>query len=179
MSKQENKPGSMFGVVNGLYECNMERTEELNDRMYRRNIPSTVLQPRFNIRPISTKYDLMPIVDRRPIPKEPILKAPEYDISKTFNPGNDIAPWSGYARNINDESRLKNQFFALQKCDQSNYVPSSDSELYNSIVVGRREIQPFPRLFREENFNTFDPNVCNVGRNMFDNCTRVQLKNLS
>lgn len=31
-------PDSMYGVVNGFYECNMERTEELNKRLNSRNV---------------------------------------------------------------------------------------------------------------------------------------------
>ena len=179
MSNKQPDSASMYGVVHGLYECNQSRTEELNDRIAVRNIPSSILQPSFSIRPVSTKYAMLPIVDRRPVPKEPIMKAPRYNISTTFNPGNATAPWGGYASTVNDESRLRNQFFALQKCGQSSYIPSSNSELYNSVVVSRPQQQPFPNLFREESFSTFDPNVCNLGNNMFDNCTRVQLKNLS
>jgi len=44
------------------------RTEELNERVSNRNIPSEPLQPQFDIRPLSTKYSMMPIFDRRPIP---------------------------------------------------------------------------------------------------------------
>lgn len=169
----------MYGVVDGLYECNLERTEELNDRISVRNIPSSILQPRFSIRPVSTKYAMLPIVDRRPVPKEPIMKVPVYNIQKTFNPGTATAPWSGLASQVNDESRLRNQFFALQKCEQAEYVPSSNSELYDYQVNGNNTTQPFPGLFHQEKFNNFNPNVCNLGKKLFDNCTRVQLKNLS
>ena len=31
--------------VDGVYYCNMERTKELSDRMYDRNIPSQSLEP--------------------------------------------------------------------------------------------------------------------------------------
>lgn len=170
---------SMYGVVKGLYECNQERTEELNDRMSLRNIPSSDLQPQFGIRPVSTKYAMLPIVDRRPKPKVPLVHTPSYDISKTFNPGNATAPWSGFAESVNDESRLRNQFFALQKSEQAKFVPSTNSDLYNSVVSGPPAQQPFPKLFEKERFNNFNPNVCNLGKKLFDNCTRVQLKSLS
>ena len=169
----------MYGVVDGLYECNIERTEELNDRISVRNVPSSVLQPRFGIRSVSTKYAMLPIVDRRPVAKEPILKVPPYNIQQTFNPGTASAPWSGYSSHVNDESRLRNQFFALQKCEKSEYVPSSNSDLYAYKIDGSSAHQPFPKLFEEEKFNKFNPNVCNLGKNLFDNSTRIQLKNLS
>ena len=76
---------------------------------------------------------------------------PVYNPAKTFNPGNDMGPWSGYATGVNVESDLRNQFFAIQKCPQSYYVPSSNSDLYeykfqnNPVQVN----QPFPDLFKE------------------------------
>ena len=51
----------LYGVVNGLYQCNLDRASELSERMYERNIPSSTLQPQFSIRPVSTKYDILPI----------------------------------------------------------------------------------------------------------------------
>ena len=68
----------MYGVADGLYECNHQRTDELNERISLRNIPSSSLQPQFGIRPVSTKYAIMPIVDRRSVPKVEISRAPLY-----------------------------------------------------------------------------------------------------
>lgn len=168
----------LYGVVNGVYFCGMERTEELSRRMAERNIPSSQLQPQFSIRPVSTKYEMMPIFDRRPKPKVPIKREPTYNVGTTFNPGSAQSPWSGFASNINKESQLRNQFFALQKCEQPNYVPSSTSDMYQVQVSGRQEQQPFPGLFTEPELSPFNPNVCNLGGNIFDNCTRQQLKNV-
>ena len=39
------------------------------------------------------------------------------------------APWYGFTANINAESSLRNQFFALQDCDQGKYIPSTTSDL--------------------------------------------------
>jgi hypothetical protein len=127
----------LYGVVNGVYFCGMERTEQLSQRMAERNIPSAPLQPQFSIRPVSTKYDMMPIFDRRPKAKVPIKRQPTYDVGTTFNPGSSQAPWSGFASNINKESQLRNQFFALQRCEQPNYVPSTTSDMYQMQVTGR------------------------------------------
>ena len=105
----------LYGVVNGVYYCGMERTEQLSQRMAERNIPSATLQPQFSIRPVSTKYDMMPIFDRRPKAKVPIKREPTYSVGTTFNPGSAQAPWSGFASNINKESQLRNQFFRITK----------------------------------------------------------------
>ena len=167
----------MYGVVDGVYYCNQERTEELSRRMAARNIPSSPLQPQFDFRPVSTKYDMMGIIDRRPKSSVALHAYPEYNIAKTFNPGTAVAPWSGFASEVDDESRLRNEFFALQKCEQSEYVPSTKSDLYNTTVdAGIQEPQPFPDLFREQDFEPFNPNTCNTGRMFFDNCTRQQIK---
>ncbi len=169
----------MYGVVDGVYYCNQQRTELLNKRIYSRNIPSSSLQAQFGMRPVSSKYSIMPIYDRQPMSKEPIIRQPNYNIHETFNPGNAMAPWEGFAEHVNDESRLRRQFFALQKCDQPGYVPSTHSDMYVSQVKERVETQPYPGLFTEQKFDTFNPNECNLGRKFFDNNTRVQLKNLS
>ena len=181
----------MYGVVKGTYFCGMERTEELNDRISDRNIPSASLEPQFSMRPVSTKYSIMPIVNPSPPVSVPIKSEPVYNTANVFNPGTAQAPWSGFASQINEESKLRNQFFALQKCEQSEFVPSSNSDLYNSNVPVPVPVpvsgsasapaencvqQPFPGLFQEQTFGNFNPNTCSVGKNFFDNCTRQQLK---
>ena len=159
------------------------RTEELNERISTRNIPSNPLQPQFDIRPLSTKYSMMPIFDRRPIPTVSIQVLPTYDIRTTFNPGNAqaAAPWAGFATNVNDESRLRNQFFATQRgAGQSCYIPSRMSDMYEVNVPENDQIlQPFPGLFEKSNFENFNPCPKDNGINLFDNCTRHQIKELA
>ena len=167
----------MYGVVNGIYQCNNDRVDELNTRIYDRNLPSQVLQAQFDIRPVSTKYAIMPIYDRRAIPTVPIQRMPTYDIENTFNPGNKESPWSGYASKIDDSSRLRNQFFALQRCEQAYYVPPTTSDLYHVEVTGQAVQQPFPDLFNKQDFEPFNPNTCGVGGMFFNNSVRVQVKN--
>jgi hypothetical protein len=157
-----------------------ERTEQLNQRIAYRNIPSTQLQAQFDIRPLSSKYAKMPIVDRHVNHSVPIQVLPSYDIETTFNPGNAQAPWSGFAANINNESRLRNQFYALQNgAGQSCYIPSNNSELYNAPVQAiTLEQQPFPALFNDHIFEAFNPSPKGLGNNFFENFTRQQTKEL-
>ena len=177
---------NMEGVVNGVYYCQQSRTEELSKRMYMRNVPSSTLQPQFSIRPVSTKYDCMSILDRRASTQVPIMKQPIYNINKTFNPGNAQAPWGGFASNINEESKLRNQFFALQKCEQANYVPSTNSDMYKVTVGGRKEECVFPSLvesgstalgsiYVNPHLAPFNPNKLNMGKKLFNNHTRQQV----
>ena len=170
----------MYGVINGFYSCGQDRASELNTRISARNIPSHHLQAQFDIRPVPTKYELMPIFDRRAHASVPIQVKPTYNIGATFNPGTAMAPWSGFASNINDESKLRNQFFALQKAEQGKYIPSTKSDLYNSYVdPGRTQLeQPYPELFELPDLAHFNPNPHGIGNNFFDNCTRQQIRNI-
>jgi len=166
--------------TNSVYVCTQDRDNEVNSRIYERNIPSQQLQAQFSHRPVSTKYDMMSIVDRRAFPTVPIVRQPTYNIGHTFNPGNDEGPWSGYASKINDESRIKNLFFARQECGQAFFIPDSKSDLYNVTVdAGIQEIQqPFPDLFATPVLEPFNPNPFCFGFNVFDNCTRQQVKSV-
>ena len=127
-----NTSDNMYGVAKGVLLCNIEKNQELNDRLYARNIPSQPLQPEFSMRPTPTKYSLFPMVDLNSQDNKVKMNPYEtYSPEKVFNPGNASAPWSGFSSSINTESQLRNQFFALQSCDQAKYIPPSTSELYN------------------------------------------------
>jgi hypothetical protein len=158
---------------------NINRLEDINERISERNLPSNFLQQQFSIRPVPTKYSMMPILDTRAPSSVPIIYKQPYNINSTFNPGSS-APFSGFSSHINDESRLRNQFFALQKCEQSVYVPPSDSDMYHIRVTGgeRKDPQLFPGLFEKPEMAPFNPNTLNIGKNFFENHTRVQVKGL-
>ena len=80
---------------------------------------------------------------------------PTFNPSTAFNPGNDEGPYSGYATNINVESELKNQIYALQKCSQAVYVPSSNSDLYDYTFKTKTQSNPHDLLFKQEHFSEF------------------------
>jgi hypothetical protein len=160
-----------------------DRTKEINERMYERNIPSQPLQPYLNVRPVMTKYSILPIVDPRTRPTVPMVQLPVYNTNAVFNPGNNTAPWSGYASNVNVESDLKGQIFALQKCSQSVYVPNTSSDLYQygfqPNPAFKKEI-PFTDLYTSYEYDKFNPNPENLAsKDKFFNCTRQQLKDYS
>lgn len=168
----------MYGVVDGMYYTHLDRTEELSKRMYNRNIPSGSLQAQFSIRPVSSKYDLLPIFDRRPPATVTIKPAPTYNVQNIFNPGTAQAPWSGFSANINDESQLRNQFFALQNAGHSTYIPPTTSDMYQTNVYAGSTIQeqPFPFLFSTPALEPFNPNTHDIARSNFSNHTRQQIK---
>jgi hypothetical protein len=162
-------------------ECVSNIQEATNKRIYDRNIPTQFLQPYINVRPVMTKYSYFPIVDPRKELNVSLKQMPTYNINKIFNPGNTMSPWSGFASNINTESELRNQIYALQKCSQSIYVPNSNSDLYDYKFKTISKPNPHELLFNNEKFNDFNPNenLHNVGSAMFFNPTRVQVRDLT
>lgn len=155
-----------------------QRTNTSNNRTYQRNIPSEPLQPYLSSIPAPTKYLVMPIIDERKQSKVPVKQMPTYNVHKTFNPG-DRGPWSGFASNVNKESVLRNQIFALQSCSQATYVPTSKSDLYQVHWKEQIQVQqPFPDLFRKQTFPTEYNSTqnSNIGYALFNNATRQQNK---
>jgi hypothetical protein len=162
--------------------CNSSKANLMNERIYDRNIPSHVLQPYLSVRPVETKYTVLPIVDPRAPINVPLKQQPIYNSERVFNPGNRMSPWSGYVANVNLESELRNQVFALQYCSQAVYVPSSSSDMYpHTFKLGDKQKyhQPFPDLFAKESFSPFNPNPQKIGNELFQNHTRQQLKEIS
>jgi hypothetical protein len=171
----------MNNPYNESHICNSKIHEQTNTRIYDRNIPSQVLQPYLDVRPVLTKYSYLPIVDPRKKASVPMQQLPTYNVNKTFNPGNAQSPWSGFASNINTESELRNQIYALQKCSQAVYVPKSNSDLYNhNFQVHKTHENPHELLFQNESFCSFNPNPdpSKVGSGIFLNSTRSQLKDI-
>ena len=161
--------------------CNSKMQEQTNTRIYDRNIPSQMLQPYLDVRPVMTKYTYLPIVDQRKQLNVKLQQDPAYNINTAFNPGNTKSPWSGFASNVNTESILRNQVYALQKCSQSVYVPNSGSDLYKYNFQTKTQPNPHELLFNENSFTGFNPNPNDklIGYNMFMNSTRTQVKDLT
>lgn len=158
----------------------LERQMITNMRTFERVIPSQPLQPYLDARPASTKYSLLPIIDPRKEINVPLIQRAIYTPEIVYNPG-DGGPWSGYASNVNNESLLRNQVYALQKCNQSVYIPSSESSLYlhktNNIYPVE---QTHKYLFKDETFSQKPfQHSQHIGYSMFNNATRCQLKNLT
>lgn len=159
-----------------------QRQQTVYLRSYERNIPSQPLQPYLDARPVMTKYSILPIVDHRKYISTPLVQQSTYTPEKNYNPGNDFGPWSGYASNINHESELRNQIFALQSCAQAAYIPSSKSNLYQVNWKNTyQQTNPFPGLFQNEQFLPINPNPNpeKIGFALFNNATRQQTRDLT
>jgi hypothetical protein len=180
----QSNDNTILGVPQGVYYGQNERVDELNTRINTRHFPDSPLEPNFDPRSIPTKYSKFPIINRRKPTHEPTVPYLDYNQRVNFNPGTHRAPPSGFLNNIDTETILRNQTFALQKgAEQGIYVPSSKSDLYHVIVPKGSidEPQPHPDLFYRQQFDqTLHPNVhgTNIGRDRFFNHTRTQLRGL-
>jgi len=162
----------------------IQRTNDINDRLYARNIPSEPLQPYLEARAVPTKYVKMPVIDyRRPV-SVPLTQDPTFNTSKAFNPGDGFGPWSGFATRVNTETVLRNQIYANQKCSAAAYVPSSKSDLYkihwtngNTPNSDKRATTAHSLLFEESQFapHNANPQSHKIGVSLFNNSTRHQL----
>jgi len=162
------------------YPSSSDIIEQTNERISSRNILSQMLQPYLDVRPVQTKYVHLPIVDTKPVPKTMLVQPPIYSVNQTFNPGTRKSPWCGFTQNVNIESELRGQKYALQKADQAVYVPSSKSDLYTYKFENKTiQEQQFPQLFTPQTFPVFNPNPENIGNDFFNNNTRVQSKNFT
>tara|TARA_B110000261_G_C12960057_1_gene308143 strand:- start:354 stop:776 length:423 start_codon:yes stop_codon:yes gene_type:complete len=133
-----------------------------NDKIYKRNIPDKGLKPNFDYRPISTKYEI-------PIAKQPQTTLLSYKLGETFNPG-DRGETDLFALNINKESELRNQFMALQRDTQAQYVPNSNSDLYVNHMNHTKLMTPYAES--SINKNMF------ITHKGFNNGTRTNIKNM-
>jgi hypothetical protein len=153
--------------------CNVNYDNELNLRLNKRYFPDTGLKPVFDVRPVSTKYSHFQLMEERAAPKEQLLNYKEYNPHQTFTPSDRKGPSEYFFNNIDVESTLRNQFFALTKSDQSQYMPDFNSNLYNTHSLPQYNKVNTP----VENIH-FNPDRCNLAPNSFHNHTRNNLKNL-
>jgi len=180
---ESNKIQGLFPETPGILYGQNERVDELNDRILGRFYPDMQLQPNIDVRPVPTKYSHFPVIDRIALPKVAIPVAPYYSVETNFTPSNSRGPVDGYFSNVNVESSLRNQYFALQRgAPQTAYIPSSQSDMYKVQISNttRQEEQPYPGLFNSyqpastsTTSSQLDPKI---GADRFFNNTRVQLR---
>lgn len=178
---QIDNTNSLYGVPNGVFYGQNERTDELNDRIKTRQFSDYPLRPNFDPRPVPTKYSLFPIIDRRKSKEEPIYKLQDHCVPLNFYPGNSRAPPQGYFNNVDSETTLRNQKSYLEKYGTTaTYVPSINSDLYKVEIISKplpyENKHPF--LFRTDEFKKDAFSISTIGKDTFNNHTRTQLRNM-
>ena len=142
----------------------MERVEQLNKRLTDRNSTSTTPSFYFSPRPVPTKYTTMPIVD--PICKSNvnIVYQKPYNVNEEYLPANS-APWSGFADNIDVETKLRYE---------KEYIPSSKSSMYvKPNIPSTHSTQPYPNLFA--NATSLSKNSQLKDKHLFYNSTSEKI----
>tara|TARA_Y100000389_G_scaffold201934_1_gene245882 strand:+ start:1003 stop:1509 length:507 start_codon:yes stop_codon:yes gene_type:complete len=166
---------------NSVLLQNFKKNDAINTKIFERNIPSNNLQMNFSSRPVQTKYCLLPVLDNKTMGEVKINNCEIYNSENTFFPGTDKPHFNGFSTCVDKESTLRNINFPLQRADQAKYIPSSTSDLYENPInfITNDNNLNNNLLFKSEEFNDFNPNISHkIGNNIFNNSTRVQLKNL-
>jgi len=155
--------------------------------MYSHIVPSlnsvenhNAMEPSYQLRPTTTRQThLQPTIQI----KQPVIqrtKYTHYDQSRTTALGSNGAPFSGYTSNVDTETVLRNQVVPLRRGDETVYIPSTESDLYHTYQATTSNRPPMvdtrqlSALFNEQTFDEHNPNVLNVGTDVFSNHTRTQ-----
>ena len=166
--------------LHDVYYCQMDRTQQLSNRLFDRNLPSHQMGQSYFARPVDTYATVFPILDCHNPSTVNKAQFPQYNQQLMFNPGQS-APYEGYSNNVDIESKLHNSFHPTQKCVQGKYIPGSRSDMYNAnyLIPASKPVRMTNNLlFKKTQFNAFNPNQCNLGYKVFNNHIRVQTKNI-
>jgi len=177
-------------IPQGIYYGQFDRLESINQAMYDRNLSQgeAGLRPYMDSRSVPTKNVLFSAVQEHRTSSVPLDRYPAYNPhnENVFAPIQSKGPSDYFLANVDAESTLRNQFFALQHgADQAVYVPSSSSDLYRVQVPthSHPDAQPFPSLFSANQINsdyrtTTNPYIdeSHIGKDTFHNCTKTQLR---
>ena len=185
-------------MSNSTINCNLctdRLVNEINERILARTMATGNIEVLLSPRPQPTLYT-RPLYNSIPPTtacKPRILKY-NSDQKKYFLPCTKGGTWSQYNQNIDNESILRNQVYALQNAPQATYVPNSTSDLYNS-TISKSETSTAqglypnlptsntdyniwglqPTLNREAGYQFLPPPV-NLGNKLFNNDTRQEIK---
>ena len=159
--------------------CNIRYDNELNNRIHKRVFPSQELQPNFNPIPVSTKYTLFQTNELHNNSNDDLRPYNKFDNKKIFYPGNSKGPTAFFFDNVDTESTLRNQYFALQKNDKAYYIPDIKSDLYNH----RGNLINKPSILENAKVSCNNSNMninleANLAPNIFNNTTKDNVKNI-
>ena len=189
-------------IPQGIYYGQFDRLESINRAMYDRNCVGATtlhiasgnlpqgnagLRPNLETRSVPTKNIRFSAVQEHRTSSVPLDRFPPYNPynEQVFAPIQAKGPPDYFLANVDAESTLRNQFFALQHgADAGVYVPSSTSDLYRVHVptYSHPDAQPFPSLFQHEPLytttNPFIDDSPHIGKDTFHNCTQTQLRSM-
>jgi len=157
----------------------MDRVDELNHRLNGRLTSTHALEPVFDPRPNGTRGGLS-IHEKES--NVPLREYDNYNPETMFVPMTKTGPFKGYAKRIHLENELRHQFFALQRSENADFIPSSRSDLYTDDVPSKPNnyedrAHEHQDLFIEEGFANFDPGEnIQSKQSLFNNHTQQYVK---
>ena len=124
----------MEGVVNGVFYCNKQRTQELSDRMFSRNLTAAPIKMQYEYQicsyTICSNAHPWTVIN----PLQYRVNKNQFIIQKLCLHLVHSLPFNGFQANVDVETRLHNTIFPLQACPQAKYFPGTSSDMYNSQV---------------------------------------------
>ena len=170
--------------------------EDLNKRIYSRNVPSIPVGQELRSRPTQTRQVLFPtsVAPANIDAHKSVggVSTHKYHHKKSFFPGQS-APYASFAVNVDDESLIRSQFSQYKKYgNATEFIPSSDSSMFKGAVFGEKVYMNVPTkhadLFRshvpDKNYQPNERSAvkCRVSEEKlapvaFNNHTRQNLKN--
>tara|TARA_B100000123_G_C25691946_1_gene411224 strand:- start:46 stop:579 length:534 start_codon:yes stop_codon:yes gene_type:complete len=174
---------SLLEIQGGLLLKNDDHLNEINNRILDRRFPDVELKPNLEVRPVSTKYSLFPVIDLRK--EEPLSKEYlEHYVESNFNPCTSMGPVLTCQKHVDIENELRGQNTPLHKGDLAiKHIPKPQSNMYRSNITNMspQPPQPHPLLFNkfqfEQNSNASYIDS-NIGKDTFNNNTRTQLRQI-
>lgn len=152
-------------VLSGQYE----RIDELNNRLFDRNVPDYMNRPKFDIRSMPTRCSqIFPVLDSRQEARVSIK--------------NGKGQVQGRVYGVNQESEILGMNYRLQHgADSETYVPSSGSDMYKTPVYesSNKGEQQHLDLFSKATYTTTGSAFIaqsSVGKSIFNNNTKTQLR---
>jgi hypothetical protein len=156
----------------------MDRVDEVNNRLNNRLAASHELEPVFDPRPNCTRGGQISHTES----DIPLKQYQNYNPETMFVPITKTGPYKGYVTRIHLENELRHQFFALQRSENADFIPSTQSDLYTISVPSKPNkhedlIHEHKNLFVEEGFANFDPTENIKAReSLFNNHTQQYVK---
>ena len=167
--------------MNSSYPPTEQRNIEINQNIYKRNIPDSPIDPIYSITSTFTRGTVFPIstLNKRQMSQLPLssVSTPPPTPETSFMPYQNHPNPIGYLANISKENSLRNQYFAIQNGPMPIYVPSSTSDLYQWSPAYLNPLPPSEPIPSTEIPNHLKNN--NIGNMLFLNPTKNQSRTIS
>jgi hypothetical protein len=154
----ESKP--IHGLHRELFSGQQDRVDELNDRIVNRSFDNMPIKPVYDPRSVSTKYSHFPILDRR-TKFTPVYLDDKEPVGENVETESDLY---GRKERIGSVSKFKPTLDRVIIKNSMDDTPPAERALLFQQYTFDKSVHP----------NTMNPEI---GRNIFYNHTRTQLRN--